>query len=127
MPLTRYLLKHTSLSVVALTSKTSSRIQDDILSDVEGGPSDAMRKRLTVVPNVDLLKEQSVETAAKQIEGEKALRLLVCLAGEVGQDLPRRSEDIITSFITSYILKNLWLKWIWRKRSIPFNSIPWAI
>ncbi|KAJ9125414.1 hypothetical protein QFC22_000374 [Naganishia vaughanmartiniae] len=100
LPLTRYILKHTSLSVVALTSKTSSRIQDDILSDIEGGFSDAMRKRLTVVPNVDLLKEQSVEAAARQIEGEKALRLLVCLAGELHPEKSLAQVDMAKALHT---------------------------
>lgn len=107
LPLTRYILKHTGLSVVALTSKTSSRIRDDILSDIEGGSSDAMKKRLTVIPNVDLLNESSIEAAAKQIEGEKALRLLVCLAGEVSRAFNSESEGVLILSIVSYIRRSL--------------------
>ncbi|KAJ9109069.1 hypothetical protein QFC21_000396 [Naganishia friedmannii] len=85
---------------MALTSRTSSRIQDDILSEIEGGSSDAFRRRLTVVPNVSLLEEQSVEAAAKQIEGEKALRLLVCLAGELHPEKSLAQVDMAKALHT---------------------------
>ena len=76
------------MSVVALTSKTSSRIKDDILSDV-GQPSSstAHADRLRVVTGVDLLAEDTVERAAKEAELGKSARLIVCLAGEVGGPL----------------------------------------
>lgn len=76
------------MSVVALTSKTSSRIKDDILSDVgQSSSSTAHADRLRVVTGVDLLAEDTVERAAKEAELGKSARLIVCLAGEVGGPL----------------------------------------
>lgn len=83
LPLTRYILQNTGMSVVALTSKTSSRIKDDILSDISRPSSAALSDRLKVVTGVNLLAEDTVERAAKEAEMGKAARLIVCLAGEV--------------------------------------------
>jgi hypothetical protein len=73
------------MSVVALTSKTSSRIKDDILSDM-GTSSSALEGRLKVVTGVDLLEEATVERATKEAELGKDVRLVVCLAGEASHD-----------------------------------------
>jgi hypothetical protein len=81
--LTRYILQHTGLSVVALTSKTSNRVKDDILSGTDGVPENPAHSRLKVVSGVDLLDEKSVERAAAEAEVGKNIRLLACLAGEV--------------------------------------------
>jgi hypothetical protein len=81
--LTRYILKHTGLSVVALTSKTSNRVKDDILSGLDGGPGNPADSRLKVVAGVDLLDEKSVERASSEAEVGKNVRLLACFAGEV--------------------------------------------
>lgn len=95
LPLTRYILQHTSMSVVALTSKTSRRIKDDMLSDVgQSSSSTAPEDRLRVVTGVDLLTEDTVERAAKEAELKKSARLIVCLAGEVGCPLqPKPGPD----------------------------------
>jgi hypothetical protein len=73
------------MSIVALTSKTSSRTKDDILSDI-GASSSALRGRLRVVTGVDLLEEATVEKATKEAELGKDVRLVVCLAGEASHN-----------------------------------------
>lgn len=71
--------------MVALTSKTSSRIEHDILSDI-GTSSSALEGRLKVVTGVDLLQEVTVERATKEAELGKDVRLVVCLAGEASHN-----------------------------------------
>lgn len=81
--MTRYILQNTGLRVVTLTSKTSNRVKDDILSTVDGGPEKSLLSRLRVVTGVDLLDERSVERASTEAEVGKDIRLLACFAGEV--------------------------------------------
>lgn len=83
LPLSRYILQNTSLSVVALTSRRSNRVKDDILSKVDGGSQPALHDRLRVIEGVDLLDERSIERAAKEAEVGKSVRLVTCFAGEV--------------------------------------------
>jgi hypothetical protein len=84
------------MSVIALTSKTSSRIKDDILSDAaSSSSSSASGDRLKVISGVDLLAEDTIERAAKEAELGKAARLIVGLAGEVSITVLSRDPDLI--------------------------------
>ncbi|ODN97411.1 rossman fold oxidoreductase [Cryptococcus wingfieldii CBS 7118] len=87
--LTRHILRHTNLSVYALTQQPSaSRLEDTILDFLPSGVGDkgklSTSERLTVVDSVDIREEDGLERAkglVKEREGEGSVRLVVCLAG----------------------------------------------
>lgn len=124
LPLTRYILRNTGLSVVALTSKTSNRVKDDILSTVDDGSQKSLDSRLRVVTGVDLLDEKSVANASMEAELGKDIRLLACFAGEVMPFTAFRLlvADIPLLGVRSYNQKNRLHKSTWPKHSTLFNS-----
>ncbi|WVQ74555.1 hypothetical protein IAR50_004156 [Cryptococcus sp. DSM 104548] len=87
--LTRHILRHTNLSVYALTHQPSSaKLKDTILDSLPSGERGKGRmstlERLTVVDNVDVREEDGLERAGglvKEREGGGSVRLVVCLAG----------------------------------------------
>ncbi|ODN76742.1 hypothetical protein, variant [Cryptococcus amylolentus CBS 6039] len=87
--LTRHILRHTNLSVYALTQQpSSSRLKDTILDSLPSGERGkgklSTSERLTVVDSVDVREEDGLERAkglVKEREGEESVRLVVCLAG----------------------------------------------
>jgi NAD(P)-dependent dehydrogenase (short-subunit alcohol dehydrogenase family) len=86
LPLAQHILKNTSLKLYALTHRSSARdIEDQLSSTIKDA-----KNRLTVLTDIDVRKESTLERAAnivKEREGKGSVRLIACLAGIVR--LPR--------------------------------------
>lgn len=90
----KLLLKKTQLNVIALTSK--SKPSSSASSSTSSASSEILsHPRVKLIHQVDLLDEQTVKQAAEEVKeilgGKKDVRLVVCLAGQVGDRSISRS------------------------------------
>lgn len=100
LPLTRYLLAHTGLNVIALTSKTGSSAAKDLKTKIAESGGSTIEDRLEVISDVDCTREDALQRAVEQsrafldtrsksigsgarsgVDPMKDIRLLVSLTG----------------------------------------------
>ncbi|WWD16574.1 hypothetical protein CI109_101002 [Kwoniella shandongensis] len=102
LALTQHILRHTNLTVYALTHQsTSSEFRDRIAVNVGKG-----KERLTVLSGVDVREERGLEKAAetvKEREGKGSVRLVACLAGVLHAEKSLGAIDLETALSTFQI------------------------
>jgi hypothetical protein len=96
LPLVKLLLEKTQLNVIALTSKSKPSSSASSSSSSLSASSEILsHPRVKLINSVDLLDEQTVQRAADEVKdilgGKKDVRLVVCLAGQVGDRSISRS------------------------------------
>ncbi|WRT65625.1 uncharacterized protein IL334_002570 [Kwoniella shivajii] len=82
LALSRHILRHTDLSVYALTHRSSSQ-ESDVLRDEILDGSNKGKERLNVIGDVDITNEEGLSRAAELVKGREGdrVRLVACMAG----------------------------------------------